>query len=331
MKIHMLSGNAEYKSQECLTKLAGHFTQHYGWTCTMSRGTDRGAELPDLGELDSADVLVVFCKRMTLPAEQLGKIQAWCRAGKPVVGIRTASHAFQTWLEFDREILGGSYNGHGGDEAVCNAVEPAAATHPILNGMKSWTAPGKVYRNPMLASDVTVLLRAQNCAEAGEPLAWCRTIKATGGRVFYTLLGHPADFDGGPILKLLANAVAWTATGGSAHAGQRYVVAQLPEIEAKRCPCGFSRRAFTDDAQRIASIHMVDITIDAKSHYHKRLTEIYLILEGEGHMELDGTMVPVKPLSTVLIKPGCRHRAVGKMRIVNIPIPAFDPSDEWFD
>jgi hypothetical protein len=48
-------------------------------------------------------------------------------------------------------------------------------------------------------------------------------------------------------------------------------------------------------------------------------------------MELDGEMIPVKPLTSIFIKPGCRHRAVGQMKIVNIPIPAFDPTDEWFD
>ena len=73
------------------------------------------------------------------------------------------------------------------------------------------------------------------------------------------------------------------------------------------------------------------ISKDSKVHYHKKLTEIYLVLEGEGHMELDGELVPVKPMSVIYIKPGCKHRAVGKMRIVNIPVPAFDPDDEWFD
>jgi len=78
-------------------------------------------------------------------------------------------------------------------------------------------------------------------------------------------------------------------------------------------------------------MHIVDIERDARVHYHKKLTEVYLILEGEGYMELDGQRVPVKPFIAIFIKPGCRHRAVGKMRIVNISIPAFDPQDEWFD
>jgi len=110
-----------------------------------------------------------------------------------------------------------------------------------------------------------------------------------------------------------------------------YMITQLDEMETVKCPCGFTRRAFAGPDNPVATLHMVDITIDSKVHYHKKLTEIYLILEGEGHMELDGELVPVKPLTSIFIKPGCRHRAVGRMRIVNVPIPAFDPTDEWFD
>ena len=61
------------------------------------------------------------------------------------------------------------------------------------------------------------------------------------------------------------------------------------------------------------------------------MTEIYLVLEGTGHMELDGQVVPVKPFTAIYIKPGCRHRAVGRLKILNIPVPAFDEADEWFD
>jgi mannose-6-phosphate isomerase-like protein (cupin superfamily) len=110
----------------------------------------------------------------------------------------------------------------------------------------------------------------------------------------------------------------------------RYRVAQLDEIPAVACPCGQTRRAFVADDNPVATIHMVDISADSRPHFHMKLTEIYLVLEGEGHMELDGDIVPLKPLTTVLIQPGCRHRAVGNLRIVNIPVPAFDPTDEHF-
>ncbi|MBI1290634.1 cupin domain-containing protein [bacterium] len=111
----------------------------------------------------------------------------------------------------------------------------------------------------------------------------------------------------------------------------RYLLSQLDEIPPVACPCGSTRRAFTIPENTVATMHMVDISADARTHYHKKLTEIYLVLDGEGHLELDGELIPVKPLTAVLIQPGCRHRAVGNMRIVNVPIPAFDPTDEWFD
>ncbi len=108
---------------------------------------------------------------------------------------------------------------------------------------------------------------------------------------------------------------------------KRYEVAQLDEVDPVRCPCGFARRAFGG----VASMHIVDIEEDAKTHYHKKMHEMYFVLEGEGFIELDGEKIPVKPNSAIFIKPGCRHRAIGKMRIVNVPVPAFDPEDEWFD
>ncbi len=110
-----------------------------------------------------------------------------------------------------------------------------------------------------------------------------------------------------------------------------YMIAHLDDINSVKCPCGFSRRAFISPDNPVATLHLVDITEDARAHYHKKLTEIYLVLEGAGYIELDGERVPVRPLTAILIKPGCRHRAAGKIRIANIPIPAFDPKDEWFD
>jgi mannose-6-phosphate isomerase-like protein (cupin superfamily) len=110
-----------------------------------------------------------------------------------------------------------------------------------------------------------------------------------------------------------------------------YEVSQLDELDPIRCPCGFARRAFARESANVASVHLVDIQADAQTHYHKRMTEIYVVVEGEGELELDGERVPVKPLTAVYIKPGCRHRAVGRLRVLNVPVPAFDPEDEWFD
>jgi mannose-6-phosphate isomerase-like protein (cupin superfamily) len=126
-----------------------------------------------------------------------------------------------------------------------------------------------------------------------------------------------------------------TESSAAATRDRRYLIADFNTMAPVDCPCGSTRRAFVGPGNAIASIHYVDISADAKTHYHKKLTEIYLIPEvedeGAAFMELDGERIPVRPLTTILIQPGCRHRAVGRMKIVNIPVPAFDPDDEWFD
>jgi len=110
-----------------------------------------------------------------------------------------------------------------------------------------------------------------------------------------------------------------------------YRVAHMDEIEPTPCPCGVARRAFMSPDNPTATLHITDITEEARAHYHKALTELYLVLEGEGHIELDGDRVPLRPMTAVMIQPGCRHRAVGRFRMAIVPIPAFDPADEWFD
>jgi mannose-6-phosphate isomerase-like protein (cupin superfamily) len=112
---------------------------------------------------------------------------------------------------------------------------------------------------------------------------------------------------------------------------RRYKIVNTRSLPAVPCPCGSARRAFVDETEKVASLHVVNISRDARVHYHKRTTEIYYILEGEGQIELDGMRFDVSPGSSIMIKPGCRHRAIGDVKLLNIPIPAFDPEDEWFD
>lgn len=110
-----------------------------------------------------------------------------------------------------------------------------------------------------------------------------------------------------------------------------YHKVSLPKLSPINCPCGVTRRAFTELPEKTASVHYLAITEEAKVHYHKTFTEIYTILEGEGIMELNGELVAVKPLDSVLIEPGTRHRAIGNLVILNVAVPAFDPEDEHFD
>lgn len=110
-----------------------------------------------------------------------------------------------------------------------------------------------------------------------------------------------------------------------------FIIQRFDEIEPTNCPCGSAKRAFVDDPEQIASMHFVESDGTARTHYHRRMTELYYFLEGVGQIELDGQRFDVQPGTTVMIKPGCRHRAIGKLKFLNVPIPAFDSDDEWFD
>jgi len=114
-------------------------------------------------------------------------------------------------------------------------------------------------------------------------------------------------------------------------ADKGYEIAHMDEIEGVECSCGTSRRAFISADNKVASIHSVDLRADTTAHYHKKMTEIYYVLEGEGFVELNGEDVAVRPGSAVLIKPGTFHRGKGRMRILVVCIPPYDKSDEWFE
>ncbi len=118
--------------------------------------------------------------------------------------------------------------------------------------------------------------------------------------------------------------------GPAIMSAKQYQIVDFDRIDGVPCPCGTARRAWADEPAFPGTIHRTQIRIDAKLHYHQRLTETYYILECEpdAKMELDGDLLPVKPGTCVLIPPGVRHRAVGKMTVLIVVLPKFDPKDE---
>ncbi|MEX2382927.1 MAG: ThuA domain-containing protein [Opitutales bacterium] len=209
LRIHLISGSNEYKSAESLPLWQAQLEDRYNVHVTRSFGEDAGNDLPGLEDLEDADVMVVFARRITLPEDQLAKIQAHCEAGKAVIGIRTASHAFQNWLEFDNKVLGGDYSGHGGDlDGIRISIVLGKEDHPVLSGVSPWARSGKLYYNDSFAPDTTLLLNATAEAET-HPVAWVHKY-ASEGRAFYTSMGFPHDFEDPRFQRLLFNALEWT-------------------------------------------------------------------------------------------------------------------------
>lgn len=207
LEVCLVSGSLEYKSDESLAKLQKYLEKNYQIRCTRAFRKSVN-DLPGLENLAKCDVAIFFTRRMTLPADQLKLVKQYCESGKPIVGIRTASHGFQNWLAFDKEVLGGNYKNHYANNLTCQVtLTEAGKKHPITKEIKPFTSVASLYRNTGTAEDAKILLTG-SIPKHSEPLAWTRMHK--GGRVFYTSLGHPEDFDNEQFLELLVNAIHWT-------------------------------------------------------------------------------------------------------------------------
>ena len=115
--------------------------------------------------------------------------------------------------------------------------------------------------------------------------------------------------------------------------GRRWRLADFSEIAAVPCPCGQAKRAFHGVPEFPGTIHITEIHEDARKHYHQRLTETYVFLEcgEEAQMELENEIIHVRPLMATVIPTGVRHRAIGRMKVLIVVLPEFDPTDEHFD
>jgi type 1 glutamine amidotransferase len=206
--VHVISGSGEYKSEPSLKEWKEHLEKNFNVTCTASWAKDGAASLENIGAIPAAELLIVFARRMKLPEEQMAVIRKHWESGKPIVGIRTSSHAFGAADNevFDKQVMGGHYKGHYGGEPVMVAVAEDAASHPVLAGFVPFTS-RKLYSTGPLASGTKVLL-VGDIGKAKHPVAWVHEYR--GGRMFYTSLGVPEDFQDKNFRRLLLSAMFWT-------------------------------------------------------------------------------------------------------------------------
>lgn len=218
--LFFMIGEKEYDTATTLPAFARAELEPRGMRCTFSILPDeKSEEFPNFDALKDADLLFISVRRHAPPPGKMALLRAHVAAGKPVVGIRTASHAFGkrkgetegAWETFDADVLGGNYKGHYGKGIATFAkIVPAAAKHPVLAGIgaEEFRVPSHLYKNPDLPPHVTVLLTARMEGRPEvEPIAWVNT--AQGRRVFYTSLGGVEDFALPQFRLLLRNGIAW--------------------------------------------------------------------------------------------------------------------------
>lgn len=247
-----VTGDEEYRSEESMPMLARILERDYGMETTVLFATDkdgfvdpnRSDHIPGLAALESADLMVMFTRFRALPDSQLRHILDYADSGRPMVGFRTSTHAFnypedsphaealnESW---PRRVFGQRWivhHGHFDDGAApltaVRRIEWRTA-HPILRGVRPFEAFSWLYHvdggGDELHGDSRVLLTGTalrtNQTEGVEsgrypltnPVAWTRSYTGASGepaRVFFTTLGHPYDFRDESMRKLALNGILW--------------------------------------------------------------------------------------------------------------------------
>ncbi len=246
-----VSGDEEYRSEEALPQLAKILNKHYGFQCTVLFAIDKDGEtinpqvtdnIPGLEALKTADLMVIFTRFRNLPNAQLQHVVDYVKAGKPVVGLRTATHAFNLknsefqdyhWQfqdgGFGRRVLGETWVAHHGahgKEGTRGRFADGQEKHPILKGIKDGEIFGTtdVYTvklplpgdsAPLVLGEVTETLKDDSKAVAGKknapmmPVAWTKTHGGKHARVFTTTMGASQDLQWDATRRMIANGCLW--------------------------------------------------------------------------------------------------------------------------
>ncbi|MFN3652694.1 MAG: ThuA domain-containing protein [Armatimonadota bacterium] len=254
-KVVLISGDQEYRSEETMPQLARILSERHGFDCTVlftvdpSTGTVNPTinNIPGLEKLRDADLLILFTRMLDLPADQMKPIAEYVESGRPIVALRTSTHAFSTtagdyaryhWQSkepgweggFGRRVLGEtwiSHHGEHGKEGTRGVVAPGQELHPIVRGIE----PGAIFgttdvygvrlplpeSTPVVMGQVTATLEPDSAPVTAKnapmmPVAWTRSYRGEAGkpaRIFVTTMGASQDFAYEGTRRMIVNGAYW--------------------------------------------------------------------------------------------------------------------------
>jgi hypothetical protein len=252
----LISGDEEYRSEEMLPQLAKILAKWHGFDCTVLFAVDkdgtinpnRNDNIPGLEALKTADLMVIFTRYRKLPDEQMKYVVDYVESGRPIVGLRTATHAFNPTTEsayahwapsskkwdggFGRQVLGEtwiSHHGQHGKQSTRGTIAPGQANRPILRGIHDgdiW-GPTDVYgvrlplpgdATPLVLGQVLSGMKPADPPAEGKvndpmmPIAWTKTFATSGGkaaRTFTSTTASGQDFESEGLRRLIVNACYW--------------------------------------------------------------------------------------------------------------------------
>lgn len=253
--IVLISGDEEYRSEEALPMLAQILAKKHGFNCTVLFSINPAdgsidatylSNIPGLQKLDSADLMIIFTRFRELPDEQMAHIDNYLKAGKPVIGMRTATHAFnykknpnskfavydydskaEGWQKgFGKKVLGEtwvSHHGEHGKEGTRALINGTNASHVILSGVRDIWCPTDVYTIDKLPAGAEVLFFGQptkgmtatspaNLRKSIMPVAWISNYQLEQGKqghVFASTMGASIDLLNEDLRRMFVNACYW--------------------------------------------------------------------------------------------------------------------------
>ncbi len=249
----LLAGDEEYRSEEGLPMLARILSQRHGFKCTVLFSVNpldgtidpvNQTNVPGMKLLASADLAILTFRFRELPDADMKHLVDYMQSGKPVIALRTATHAFQysrnpkspyaqhDWQSkdwpggFGQQVLGETWVAHHGDhgsESTRGLVDGTNAKHPVLRGVQDVWGPSDVYTVTHLKPADTVLLHglvlrgmkpdaAPNTAKSLMPLVWVRDYTWETGqttRALTSTIGAAVDLQSEDLRRLIINACYW--------------------------------------------------------------------------------------------------------------------------
>lgn len=247
-----VTGDEEYRSEDSMPQLAKILALHHGFKCTVLFAINKETgeidpitndNIPGLEALETADLMVMFLRFRELPDEQMKYIVDYTNSGKPIVALRTSTHAFfyrtrkdspyakYNWQRdtgggYGREVLGETWikhYGHHNVESTRGLPAKGMEDHPILKGVEDMWGPSDVYDITTLSGDSKPVVMGQvlsgmdpkdgpNPDKELKPLAWIKSYtgdKGKASRIFCTTLGHAGDLESEGVRRMLVNACHW--------------------------------------------------------------------------------------------------------------------------
>jgi len=251
--IVFLAGDEEYRSEDSMPQLAKILAVRHGFKCTVLFAINKETgeidpqtldNIPGLQALQSADLMVMFLRFRELPDEQMKYIIDYTNSGKPIVGLRTSTHAFNYVKHKDspyakysfrskeldggygRQVFGETWISHYGrhqQESTRGLIVKGMGNESIAKGIDEIWGPSDVYGLTTLLGDCRPIAMGQvlegmnpedkpNTNKQLVPVAWTKTYTGETGktaRVFATTMGHSFDFKNEGFRRLMVNACYW--------------------------------------------------------------------------------------------------------------------------